>query len=434
MNDIHLVPSGRGAPNADTNMTNTETLNISMTRSPGVLSYVEEIQVPRSPQPLSLQIDGLNAHVYDKDTSNSVVESSEHGSETSGDGQRQDLQSTSTFTDSVNSLPLSSLNTQPMEFVNSFNENVNTHNSTTYKQSPEFQEPSPGLVLSHKSNLNGHVRRRSKSTGLSAHDSKIAQLSARMRTRLSKAAANLEKSRSNDINSQLALHGLASFSSAVQPANSTILTPPVNPRRTSPSNIPRSFLSHHRSQSAIPASDRLSNFPKLAPPVDIIASNGDTYLRANSNLIKNSYGRSPYSGHSPYFRHRRNNSHQEPPNARAEQDAIETLMFMSSPENSGYRASPRPLQPPTQRNLHASIYSDRNGSGTDQNQHSQNDRLQSGEASHMRNSDLGLEAHAGDEIDRILDQMGSDSEEDAHYASHRFPFKLSAPGGHSQPK
>lgn len=107
-----------------------------------------------------------------------------------------------------------------------------------------------------------------------------------------------------------------------------------------------------------------------------------------------------------------------------EQDAIETLLFMSSPENSGYRSSPRPLQPPaTQQSLNASLYGNNEKHGTEAGtQHSQSP--QSGESIYGQDAKsqslrLGLEAHAGDEIDRILDQMDSDSEEDTRYASHR---------------
>lgn len=102
-----------------------------------------------------------------------------------------------------------------------------------------------------------------------------------------------------------------------------------------------------------------------------------------------------------------------------EQDAIETLMFMSSPENSGYRSSPRVLQPPaTQASLNETIFS--NGHGPpDQSQSSQSEMSHNGRSFELRPAGLGLEANAGDEIDRILDQMDSDSEDDARYASHR---------------
>jgi hypothetical protein len=118
-----------------------------------------------------------------------------------------------------------------------------------------------------------------------------------------------------------------------------------------------------------------------------------------------------------------------------EQDAIETLLFMSSPENSGYRSSPRPLQPlATQRSLNESIYSNHNGIGSHPSQGSQRNGSQ-----HSRNATkdkilgLGLEANAGDEIDRILDQMDSDSEDDSQYASHRLHTKTQFRGHQGRP-
>lgn len=130
-------------------------------------------------------------------------------------------------------------------------------------------------------------------------------------------------------------------------------------------------------------------------------------------------GRAPTSSQNGYY-----GSRTQSENTAMEQDAIETLLFMSSPENSGYRSSPRPLQPPsTQQSLNASLYANNEKHETGaRNQPSQSP--QSGESIHGQNEKsqslgLGLEAHAGDEIDRILDQMDSDSEEDERYASHR---------------
>mgnify|MGYP001657942399 CR=1 FL=1 len=99
-----------------------------------------------------------------------------------------------------------------------------------------------------------------------------------------------------------------------------------------------------------------------------------------------------------------------------EQDAIETLMFMSSPENSGYRFSPRPLQAAsTQSSLNESINTS-NGTTHNGSQGSQSSRSYSGRGYETK---PGLEAHAGDDIDRLLDQMDSDSEDEGRYASYR---------------
>lgn len=116
-----------------------------------------------------------------------------------------------------------------------------------------------------------------------------------------------------------------------------------------------------------------------------------------------------------------------------EQDAIETLMFMSSPENSGYRSSPRPLQPPAaQKSLNETIYSNHNGISN----HSQSSQstVSGGRAYPSKAHGLGLEAGAGDEIDRLLDQMESDSEDDARYAPHRLEVKGQVLRGHAQSK
>lgn len=100
-----------------------------------------------------------------------------------------------------------------------------------------------------------------------------------------------------------------------------------------------------------------------------------------------------------------------------EQDAIETLMFMSSPENSGYRFSPRPLQPAsTQSSLNESINTSSNGAYHDRSQGSQSSESHNGRELRRK---PGLEAHAGDDIDRLLDQMDSDSEDEDRYASYR---------------
>lgn len=98
-------------------------------------------------------------------------------------------------------------------------------------------------------------------------------------------------------------------------------------------------------------------------------------------------------------------------NSAMEQDAIETLLFMSSPENSGYRSSPRPLQPAaSQGSLNASVYALKNGTPLNRNHQSPQRGKTHGDLG-SRNRVLGLEAHAGDEIDRILDQMESDSDD-----------------------
>ncbi|KAJ5759623.1 hypothetical protein N7520_006779 [Penicillium odoratum] len=512
MNDPQYAPSSRGVPHVEASA-NTGSV-ASMSRAPGVATRAEQVQVPRSPQPLSLQIDGLNARIHDKTSAfPSYVESSERDSDTSADARRPEPQSASTFTDSLSSFPSSSIhdssqsikieNSQPSEDAqtpktysdsqdqSSVNWNGSIDGYTSEKKSngslsppqsprssgsgsangvhfaPGHKRTATGDVKSisslapQKFDTQGAARQRSKSTGSPAHGNRIAQLSVHIRTRLSYAAAKIEKSRqSRDNNTQLAIQGLESLASGI-PAIPPIpngaargLTPTSHPQPSSSTPTPRNF-SHHRSHSAV-SSGKLLQIPKLAPPVDIISSGDTRRRRPNPNTSTKPVERSPYVRH-----HRRHHSVHEPsitktlgsplvlgsetphipPSARMplsaqheayrsrthsqstamEQDAIETLMFMSSPENSGYRSSPRPLQPPaSQLSLNESIHSLSNGMASDHHsQSSLSDRPHTGRPFELRPSGFGLESHAGDEIDRILDQMESDSEDDERYASHR---------------
>ncbi|KAJ5093601.1 hypothetical protein N7456_009462 [Penicillium angulare] len=541
MNDFQYAPSSRGVPHMEASAS-TRSVNTSMSRAPGGPARSEEIQVPRSPQTLSLQLDGLNARIHDNNAPfPSYVESSERDSDTSTtEPRRPDLQSASPFTDPLSRIPSSSMNdsSQSIKVENSQSSTENAQTPTTYSSSQEQlpvngngsglkEEECPSIKHSngslsplrslenrssrsgsgvsftprHKRTATGDVksissslaapqdeesdklgaaRRRSKSTGSSAHGSRIAQLSVHIRTRLSYAAAKVEKSRqTREKDTQLALRGLESLSSANASISGGVtptqgLTPTSHPQHSSSSttttttNTPRHFPSHHRSQSAISSTPgKLAPFPKLAPPVDIIPSNGDTRRRRpNPNWVTKEFNRSPYAR-----QHRRHHSVQEPsltktlgsppvlgpgpthipPSARLplsaqhevyrsrthsqstamEQDAIETLIFMSSPENSQYRSSPRPLQPPTsQLSLNESIHSQPNGVASDQSQSSRSESSLNGRRLELRPSAFAMETNAGDEIDRILDQMESDSEDDERYASHRARAPMHAYSGH----
>ena len=217
--------------------------------------------------------------------------------------------------------------------------------------------------------------------------------------------------------------------------------------------------------------------PRLAPPADIVSvsNSGDNRRRRpNPNIIsmdKNS---------NPYCRHRRHCSEQElhvlnkrsgpttfltpetpplrpsqipssfqtpapsitsqrPPsrrtpsqNALMEQDAIETLLFMSSPENSGYHANSQNRQTSVNPSIESQMGSSFEGTkGTrTSTQNSLSSESQAAEcncenpgsalsASVLQTRPpIGLEAQAGDEIDRLLDQMedcDSDGEIDPTY-------------------
>lgn len=90
-----------------------------------------------------------------------------------------------------------------------------------------------------------------------------------------------------------------------------------------------------------------------------------------------------------------------------EQDAIETLLFMSSPGNSGYRSNSQPSQ--QQNHFPSSIGT---STGVPWTQNSQSDHDSSQPTGKKEALESGLEANAGDEIDRMLDQMESDSEDE----------------------
>jgi hypothetical protein len=214
--------------------------------------------------------------------------------------------------------------------------------------------------------------------------------------------------------------------------------------------------------------------PKLAPPADIVASGGGSgpRRRPNPNVT---------SDYNPYPRHRRHYSEQEtgvsasgnhsakshtivipgtpplgsaqsrsrvqastpktvgnrPPvkhrtpsqNALMEQDAIETLLFMSSPENSGYHPSSQSRQ----TNVSTSIESQMGSTLSSQSSNGSNgshaklarkvEFLDKASVSGVRSTQLmGLEAQAGDEIDRMLNQMEGPNDRDGetHLSSYDF--------------
>ncbi|PYH76261.1 hypothetical protein BO82DRAFT_296664 [Aspergillus uvarum CBS 121591] len=331
-------------------------------------------------------------------------------------------------------------------------------------------------------------RLRSSSIGSLSRESRIAALSVHLRTRLSYAAAKIEKTRQMQkaqdlpptarIDSLVRSGQLAYFDQVDaqhpeglgSPASTTMSSPdmygtagfnrPVGSARLSPAawseaaTSPHAGFSrnhyhhHHYSHSHIDHSTR----PKLAPPVDIISkegSHGNRRRRPNPDEFI-----SP-----PTFTHRRHHSHQDVglsqssansdtilvpgtpplqpsgpmPSARhgggageqhdrarssaMEQDAIETLLFMSSPGHSGYYST---HSQHSRRHQHQHVPRSSNGSQESSlrvpwsqpsypgstHGHGQ---PRAGSAEEV----TGLEAQAGDEIDRMLDQMDSDSEDDA---------------------
>lgn len=330
----------------------------------------------------------------------------------------------------------------------------------------------------------GSERRRSRSIGSLSHGSRIAALSVHLRTRLSYAAAKVEKSRkSHDAQAQLPPGFLTQESGSLSPkveesSHAGHLASPFggigqrvmdlgSPNGTTasapdPTNL--SSLNGIARASPVARSENLSPFslngdalkahhslasssgPKLAPSADIVSSTAARRRRPNPNAP-------PYA---PIHRHRRHHSQQEfgvsrpaahsetvlvsgtPPfgpsaynstsyngissqqsqsqNTSMEQDAIETLLFMSSPGHSGYHSNSQNSQTKlnhVRSNIAAAMDA---APGASWIQNSQSD-TKSSQSSNIRGRANGLEAHAGDEIDRLLDQMDSDSEDERGFST-----------------
>lgn len=294
------------------------------------------------------------------------------------------------------------------------------------------------------------------------------QLSVHLRTRLSYAAAKIEKSRQS-LNTQekLPLDLLKESSS----------TPPVIVKgapntdgsrrrdKDSPNGSPVSapdipiqsnFFSPHTRVSPAARSDdlssvsqskyspgspfsskRMSATPTLAPPADIVPSGSSSSRRRRPNpnqALEASRYIASFDDRQHRFQHESTNGSQKilvpgtPPlqslsqqtstpynglsrqsthsqNASMEQDAIETLLFMSSPGNSAYHPSSQRQQSTSHiSQTSLSTESSTRGSQLQDSQAAGEDHRRAGQARY-------LEAQAGDEIDRMLDQM-EDSDSD----------------------
>ncbi|KAJ5496046.1 hypothetical protein N7539_001162 [Penicillium diatomitis] len=318
---------------------------------------------------------------------------------------------------------------------------------------PSTQTTSPRSSLPE-----GYLRRRSRSTNSpSSGRSRIAQLSVHIRTRLSYAAAKIERSQDSQSKLPRSLEHSGEGESPLHLGSNA--TSQLNNDSNALSTKPT--VSHRRSQSAITSPHKLLYIPKLAPPAEIDASQG-SYRRRRPNPNEAPLKPLNINGGAAYLGHKRHRSSQDlggmgsidsihssprvvglgtpsiPPRLRLphsiqrspyesrpqspstamEQDAIETLLFMSSPENSGYRSSPRLLQPtPTQRSLNESVFSENfePGPSVDSQRHGPHN----GGYPQGGSLGLGVGLHSEDEIDRILDQMGSDSEDEARRALNR---------------
>ncbi|KAL3461589.1 hypothetical protein BJX64DRAFT_154741 [Aspergillus heterothallicus] len=316
-------------------------------------------------------------------------------------------------------------------------------------------------------------RRRSRSIGSSLRDPRIAALSVQLRSRLSYAAAKVEKKRQSQSSNQLLHHrsstpilsaeslsrgehplpisDLDGHRSAANgsPNGTTVSAPDVPatsniyllevPARSSPVSIADSMYppSQHEAQKRSAASTPVDlDAFGLAPPVDIIPGRlKDQRRRPNPNISVNS------PRYSPFSLHRRHHSQQElqiesevvmvpetPPlrplghhalapynglnensqNSSMEQDAIETLIFMSSPETSGYHSNSQNSQ-----NTLDTMAIDGAWPGVQMPGLPTDGQATSSNPALNDNNVVG----AGDEIDQMLDQMDSDSDDDANYSS-----------------
>ncbi|PYI08448.1 hypothetical protein BO78DRAFT_310512 [Aspergillus sclerotiicarbonarius CBS 121057] len=327
----------------------------------------------------------------------------------------------------------------------------------------------PLADTARNSRVDGLDRRRSRSIGSLSRESRIAALSVHLRTRLSYAAAKIEKSRRHGVQSHLSPSteslvkiGLldeieaqrlvensspdgTTMSAPDPPASFNLHTP--NGSRLSPvaqsadASPPSSHFDPPRSQTPSTRPAR----PKLAPPADIIASGGGSSRRRRPNpnepikhpklptslhrrhRSQQEFGVSRPATHSekvlvpgtPPLRPSRTapynaGSHSHARSSAMEQDAIETLLFMSSPGHSGYHSSSQHSQP--HRNVFQSSDSRGSNGRVPQSQDSHASSYH-GRPPRSHGQDLGLEAQAGDAIDRMLDQMDSDSDDDIKFAS-----------------
>ncbi|KAL3495964.1 hypothetical protein BJX62DRAFT_145824 [Aspergillus germanicus] len=339
-----------------------------------------------------------------------------------------------------------------------------------HKRAPSTNYPTVHPLLG----LDGAQRRRSRSIGSSLRDPRIAALSAQLRSRLSYAAAKVEKKRQSQTSNHLLHHrsstpilsaealsrgeqplsigdieGQRSAANA-SPNGTTVSAPdapatssiyPLEaPARSSPVSIADGMYppSQPDPQKRSASSTLEDLVPRLAPPADITSGrmNGQ---RRRPNPNPNISVDSPRF--SPFPLHRRQHSGQElqndsdvvlvpetPPlrplghqalasynglaessqSSSMEQDAIETLLFMSSPGTSGYHSNSQNSQ-----NTLDTMNIDGAWRGV-QTPGVLGDSQAS--SSNPARTD-SHEARAGDEIDMMLDQMDSDSDDGANHSS-----------------
>ncbi|KAL4777356.1 hypothetical protein BDW60DRAFT_1551 [Aspergillus nidulans var. acristatus] len=316
-------------------------------------------------------------------------------------------------------------------------------------------------------------RRRSQSTGFGLRGSRIAALSVQLRTRLSYAAARIEKARQSQSqyqsptgllqkNSSTPILSVETLSRTGQPSlgelgdqfetgspDGTTVSAPDAPAASSrhPFDDPiRQTLNVTSDINSQPQPD-LNKYaerppdlrppPRLAPPADIDPGRVNRQRRRpNPNNPSNP------SRYAPFPLHRRGRSQQElvtdtevtrvpetPPlcpsnhngipfhglsdnsqSSSMEQDAIETLLFMSSPGTSGYHSNSQNSQRNQDiRNMDDSASQSVQWHGT----------LNDSQSNRQPGLAGTVETRTGDEIDLMLDQMNSDSDDDVDYTFRR---------------
>ncbi|KAF3401182.1 hypothetical protein DPV78_005627 [Talaromyces pinophilus] len=332
------------------------------------------------------------------------------------------------------------------------------------------------------------VNNHSRTTSVDSTGNRIAELSAQLRARLSYAAAKVEQSW--QLRQQ---HGeSAPAQGSISGVHNT--TTPVREFRQLDNGSSRMSQYHVTNSSvngsinqaganAATQSSSLSQTPRLAPPVDIVTGDRLKTVRRRPNPNE----ADGLVSHTSMPRHRRHHSEQEgttvlapgsrltealdatplrlKANARAltpllsskgspvkrrtpsqnalmEKDAIETLLFMSSPENSGYHSSSRArkssMSVSIEAQMAASTQNSSQGSNTSTARQMATFNFLGGDA--LRNAAsvpmaghhfVGLEAQAGDEIDRLLDQMEVDksSEAESHLISYDFDLGVGGQSG-----
>ncbi|CBF69682.1 hypothetical protein AN6333.2 [Aspergillus nidulans FGSC A4] len=315
-------------------------------------------------------------------------------------------------------------------------------------------------------------RRRSQSTGFGSRGSRIAALSVQLRTRLSYAAARIEKARQSQSqyqsptgllqkNSSTPILSVETLSRTGQPSlgepgdqfeagspDGTTVSAPDAPAASSrhpfegPIRQTLNATIDVNSQTQ-PDLNKHAEYhpelrpPRLAPPADIDPGRVNRQRRRpNPNNPSNP------SRYAPFPLHRRGRSQQElvadtevtrvpetPPlcpsndngipfhgwsdnsqSSSMEQDAIETLLFMSSPGTSGYHSNSQN----SQRNQDVRNIDD--SASQSVKWHGSLNGTQSDRQSGLTGT---VETRTGDEIDLMLDQMNSDSDDDADYTFRR---------------